>query len=122
MDLPIDLKRRDVSLNGDLDPGRNIPVVPKSHEGVLTERELVDYKDQRVKFLSWLLKFGKSPDKDKGYSEYTVYSDAYRMAKFDKWVWIEGDGYRYPPDKGDADEFLEYLAHSDEGEVEKEKL
>jgi hypothetical protein len=27
-----------------------------------------------------------------------------------------------PPDKGDADEFLEYLAHSDEGEVEKEKL
>lgn len=63
MDLPIGLKRCDVSLNGDLDPGRSIPVVPKSHEGVLTEKELVDYKDQRVKFLSWLLNFGKSPDK-----------------------------------------------------------
>ena len=122
MDLPIGLKRCDVNLAGDLDPGRSIPVVPKSHDDVLTEKELVDYKSQRVKFLSWLLNFGKSPDKGQGYSEYTIYSDAYRTAKFDKWVWIEGNGYRYPPDKGDADEFLEHLAYSDEGEVEKGKL
>jgi hypothetical protein len=59
----------------------------------------IDYKDQRVKFLSWLLNFGKSPDKGKGYSESTIYSDAYRTAKFDKWVWIEGDRYRYPQTK-----------------------
>ncbi len=81
MDLPIGLKRCDVSLNGDLDPGRSIPVVPKSHEGVLTEKELVDYKDQRVKFLSWLLNFGKSPDKSKAYSEYTVYSGSRRVPR-----------------------------------------
>jgi hypothetical protein len=71
-----------------------------------------------VRFLSWLLNFGTYPDTEKGYSEYTIYSDAYRTAKFDEWVWMEGDGYRYPPDTGDADEFFERLAYSDEGEVE----
>ena len=81
MDLPIGLENCDVKLNGDLDPGRSIPVVPQSHDDVLTEKELVDYKAQRVKFLSWLLNVGKDPDRAKGYAEYTIYSTAYRTSR-----------------------------------------
>ena len=69
MELPISLKRCNVSLDGDLDPERSIPVVPKPHKYILSKKELVDYKDQRVKFLSWLLNFDESPVKRKGHSE-----------------------------------------------------
>lgn len=122
MDLPIGLENCGVKLNGDLDPGRSIPVVPQSHDHVLTERELVDYKAQRVKFLSWLLNVGKNPDRAEGYAEYTVYSTAYRTARFDKWLWEERGSYVYPPSKDDADDYLDYLAYSDVGQTEKGKL
>ena len=71
-DLPITLSRCPVFTNGNIDTDRPIPVVPKSHDGALIEKQLVDYRDRRVEFLSWLLNVGKRPDKAEGYSSYTV--------------------------------------------------
>ncbi len=121
-DLPITLERCDVGFDGNLDPGRSIVVVPQSHDGELTEKQLVDYKDQRIQFLSWLLSVGKNPRKADGYAPYTVYSDAYRTARFDRWVWEQAGRYKYPPDAEDAHDFMEHLAYSDKGRVEKGKL
>jgi integrase len=121
-DLPITLQRCVVSCTSKLDPGRKISVVPKTHDGVLNEKQLVDYRDQRARFLSWLLNVGKSPTKGEGYSAYTVYSTSYRTARFDKWVWQQRGEYHYPPDEADAQDFFEYLAFSDKGRVEKGKL
>lgn len=122
MELPIALEDCDVRLNGDLDPDRSITVIPQSHDDVLNDKELLDYKSNRVSFLSWLLNVGKTPDQGEGYSEYTIYSTAYRTARFDKWVWQEHGKYYYPPTKQDADQFLEELAFGDKGQTTKGKL
>lgn len=122
MQLPVSLQRCDVELSGDLDPGRSITVIPQTHDGVLNDNELVDYREQRKYFLSWLLNVGKNPKKGEGYSEYTLYSTAYRTARFDLWTWEQNDQYRYPLSYDDAETFLEHLAYSDTGRVERGKL
>lgn len=99
-ELPIMLERCDVPLPGNLDPNRSIVVVPETHDGVLSEKQRVDYRDQRARFLSWLLNVGKSPTEGEGYSQYAVYSTSYRTARFDRWVWQHRDEYRYPPERG----------------------
>ncbi|AGM10944.1 integrase [Halorubrum tailed phage 7] len=121
-DLPITLENCDGDVEHNLDPGRSIVVVPKTMDGVLTDRQLVDYKDQRVKFLSWLLNVGKNPHRASGYAPYTVYSDAYRTARFDKWVWQQHDEYKYPPDEQDAHDYIDHLTYSSKGQVENGKL
>jgi hypothetical protein len=50
--LPITLENCDVGYDPNLDPGRSIVVVPKTHDGALTEKQLIDYKEQRIEFLS----------------------------------------------------------------------
>jgi integrase len=120
-DLPITLSRCNVFTNGELDTERSIPVVPKSHDGALNEKQLVDYKDRRVRFLSWLLKVGKSPEKATGYSPYTVYSTAYRTARFDLWLWEQKNEYKYPPQSDDAAAYMDWLAFSDQSQVMKGK-
>ena len=121
-ELSIMLERCDVPLPGNLDPNRSIVVVPETHDGVLSEKQRVDYRDQRARLLSWLLNVGKSPTEGEGYSQYTVYSTSYRTARFDRWVWQHRDEYRYPPEEADARDFLQHLAFSDKGRVEKGKL
>ena len=120
-ELPITLSRCPVSTKVDLDPGRAISVVPKTHDDALNERQLVDYRDQRMRFLSWLLQIGKSPEKAQGYSQYTVYSDAYRTARFDLWVWEQSGRYKWPPDADDAADYMDHLAMSDQSQVMKGK-
>lgn len=120
-DLPITLSRCPISPDSNEDRERPIQVVPKSHDGVLNEKQLVDYKDHRARFLSWLLKVGKYPEKAEGYSEYTVYSTAYRTARFDLWLWEQKNGYKYPPDSDDAAAYMDWIALSDKSQVMKGK-
>lgn len=120
-DLPIMLSRCPSFTNGDIDTDRSIPVVPKSHDGVLTDKELVDYKDRRIRFLSWLFQVGKHPESAEGYSPYTVYSMAYRTARFDLWLWDQHDGYKHPPEAQDATAYMEHLAYSDKSQTAKGK-
>ena len=72
----------DVVQPGELDPGRHIVLVPKSHDDVLTDKQRVDYSAYREQFLTWLSKVGKNEDKAEGYSPYTVY------ATISKWGWV----------------------------------
>ena len=106
---------------GEAEVEDRIPVVPQSHDGELTEKQLVDYKDTRLKFLSWLIHFGKDPEKAKGYSPYTVFSSAYRTARFDLWLWQQKNEYRNPPQPDDAAAYMDHLALSDKSQVEKGK-
>ena len=78
----------------------------------MTERQLVDYRDRCVEFLSWLLNVGKRPGKAEGYSPYTVYGTAYRTARFDLWLWEQKNEYKHPPDDEDAAAYMDYLAVS----------
>ncbi|MFD1563088.1 tyrosine-type recombinase/integrase [Haloarchaeobius amylolyticus] len=119
--LPITLSRCAISTNVEVDSERAIKVVPKSHDEALNDKQLVDYKDHRVRFLSWLLKVGKIPEKAEGYSPYTVYSTAYRTARFDLWLWEQKGGYKYPPDSDDGAAYMDYLAFSDKSQTSKGK-
>ena len=119
-DLPLTLSRCSESVGNDIDLDRGIVIIPRSHVDVLTDKHLINYKDHRVTFPSWLLNVGKVPDRAKGYSPHTVYGTAYRTARFDKWRWENCDGYSMPPTQEEAEAFTEWLAY-DYGESETAK-
>lgn len=122
-ELPLTLSRCSETEGVDKAPDRGIVVIPKSHEGHLNDRQYINYKEHRVRFLSWLLNVGKDPERATGYSGYTVYSTAYRTAQFDKWRWDKFGGYTWPPTEDEASAFVEWLAHDYEySETAKGKL
>lgn len=104
-----------------MEPNRVISIVPQPNREQLNEKEEVDYYEYRKSFLSWLLQFGKNPQKAKGYSPYTVYATGYRAAQFDRWVWQHRGTYHAPPSPGDATEYMSELALGDGSEVHKGK-
>lgn len=112
---------RDI-IEADIDPGRNIIIVPAKNEEQLTEKELVDYRQYRTDLLQWLLHVGKDPESAQGYSAYTVYESGYRAAAFDRWVWDHHDSYMLPPNQNDADEYLEEIAYSDRAQSTKANI
>jgi hypothetical protein len=62
-------------MDGDeTEPNRNIIIVPGPNRELLTDKEHIDYYEYRKSFLTWLLRFGKDPQRAKGYSPYSVYS------------------------------------------------
>jgi len=105
-----------------MEGGRAIRVVPKSNEGMLTDKQLVDYRSQRRDFLSSLLNVLKDPERANGYSPHTVYATGYRAAAFDRWVWEQHQEYRMPPDHEDAKGYLEEVAFSDKSNTAKGKI
>lgn len=77
-------------MDGDeMEPNRNIVIVPDANADLLTEKEETDYYEHRKDFLTYLLKFGKNPQQAKGYSPYPVYNTGYRAPGYDRWVWQE---------------------------------
>jgi integrase len=111
----------------EMEPNRNITIVPESNADLLSEKERIDYYEHRKALLTYLLKFGKNPEKAKGYSPYTVYNTGYRAAEFDRWVWQNGrEGekaadYTFPPAQEDAAEYMEEVALSDVSDSTKGK-
>jgi len=112
----------DNRIDADLDPGRNIKIVPSANRDQLSEKQIVDYHSYRESFLKWLLHMGKNPEKAIGYSPYTVYESGYRSAAFDRWVWENEGKYRLPPDTDDADEYMQKVAYSDNAQATKGKI
>ena len=119
---PNSLQDCDVVPPGELDPGRRIVLVPKSHDDVLTDKQRVDYLAYREQFLTWLLNVGKNKEKAEGYSPYTVYATGYRTAAFDRWMWEEQGEYRIPPEEPDTKAYIEHLAFSDRSQSTKGKI
>lgn len=109
-------------MDGDeMEPSRNIIIVPDANAELLSEKEKVDYYEHRKTFLTWLLKMGKNPKKAKGYSPYTVYNTGYRAARFDRQVWEERGRYTFPPTQEDATDFMKEVALSDVSDSTKGK-
>jgi len=122
-ELPLTLSRCTDGVGDDIGLKRGIVVIPETHEEVLTDKKLINYKEHRKKFLLWLLNVGKDPERAEGYSPHTVYGTSYRTAKFDKWRWENCGGYSMPPTEDEAQKFIEWLAFDyDQSETAKGKL
>jgi len=87
-------------------------VVPKSHDGALNEKQLVGLQRQESPIPVMAVEGWKVPEKATGYSPYTVYSTAYRTARFDLWLWEQKNEYKYPPQSDDAAAYMDWLAFS----------
>jgi hypothetical protein len=66
-----------------------VSFIPSTTAERLNERQLIDYRHERVECLKWLLGLGKNPDRVEGYAESTAQNHAYRTDRFYRWVWNE---------------------------------
>jgi len=96
-----------------------LPVVTQQSEQQLNKKQLLDYREHRESFISWLLAFGKSPKNAVGYSRSTVRRTAYRTDQFNRWLWNNKDGYTSSISHGDADEYMKQLAYSEQSNTHK---
>jgi len=108
--------------NDKMEPDKEIRILPEPNEEYLTAKELVDYREYRTTFLSYLIRMGKNPKKAEGYSPYSVLATAHRTARFDLCAWKEKGGYQVPPTKEDAEEYMEEVAFRDVAEGTKGKI
>jgi integrase len=99
---------------------QSFPIVPNPTKDLLSDRQVVDYKGQRERFVDWLQHFGKEPEKANGYSDYTVRDTMYRTDRFWRWVWTEyttdsdeNFNYTLSIDHKTGDEYLKELARRD---------
>lgn len=90
-----------------------IRLVPEPSREFLNERQLMDYRDQRRKFVQWALNIGKDPDHAEGYANVTVRQRAYCLDQFYRWVWKENDGYTLEISTEHADEYMGHLAYQE---------
>lgn len=97
-----------------------LPVVTKPSESYLNQRQLIDYRSEREDCLTWLLTFGKNPDRAEGYARGTVKPRSYRMDRFYRWVWeSEEGGYTANVTHDHADAWMEHLAQKDASTTHK---
>ncbi len=106
----------------EIDPNRSITIVPDSNAELLGEKEEIDYHDYRERFLTYLLRMGKNPEKAEGYSPYSVYSTANRTARFDRWLWEREGCYVIQPDFEHAEAYMDEVAFRDVTESTKGKI
>ena len=92
---------------------KSFPLVPNPTKEILTDRQLVDYKHQRERFLDWLKHFGKDPKKAEGYSEYTTKDTMYRTDRFWRWIWDYENKYTLSISHEHADEYMKAIARKD---------
>jgi len=97
----------------------SITVVSQPAESYLQPRQLVDYRDQREACLSWLLAFGKDPEKGEGYALGTVKARAARMDQFYRYIWEQEGGYTATLTTEYADAWIRDLATQDYSNVHK---
>jgi len=90
-----------------------IPLVPEKSKEFLNEKQVVDYRNYRREFIEWLKVFGKEPEEVEGYAEDTVKRTAYRVGKWERFIWKQEGGYSVPLDHSHADAYLKHLATSD---------
>lgn len=97
----------------------DIRIVPKPTEQRLTNRQLEDYTEHRVRLIEWMLTLGKSPEEAEGYAKDTVDGRAYRLDQFYRWVWEQEDRYTTTITHEHADEWMRELAYGDTSQENK---
>lgn len=95
-------------------------LVPEPSEKRLSERQIVDYRSERKDTVKWLLTFGISPKKAKGYAESTVKNRIYRMDQFYRYVWDANGGYTVAVTHDLADEWMQELAYADYSDTHRD--
>lgn len=96
-----------------------IPVTTEASEEQLNKKQLLDYREHREDFLTWLLTFGKNPKTATGYSRATVRRTAYRTDQFNRWVWNDQGHYTMNISHDHADAYMKELAYGDKSNTHK---
>lgn len=91
----------------------SIPIVTEPAEARLHAKQLLDYREHREAFISWLQNEGKDPDDEVGYSRATVVKTAYRTDQFNRWVWSHEDRYTTSITHDHAEAYMKELATSE---------
>jgi site-specific recombinase XerD len=91
----------------------SVTVVTEPAAEFLNQKQLVDYRCEREDCLSWLLAFGKNPERGEGYAIGTVKPRAYRMDQFYRWTWQQEGGYTAQVSQDYADAWMRHLAQED---------
>ncbi|RCU48346.1 hypothetical protein DU504_14170 [Haloplanus salinus] len=91
-----------------------IILVPAPTRQRLNEKQRVNYRDHRRRFVRWLLAFGKDPDTAEGYARDVVERRAHDTEAFYRWVWDHrADGYTTVITTDQADELVEEYADAE---------
>jgi integrase len=96
-----------------------LPVVTEPAEEYLNPRQLLDYRNERERCLTWLLSLGKNPEAGEGYAVGTVKPRSYRMDQLYRWAWEFEDGYTANIQPEHGDEWLRNLAQADYSSAHK---
>lgn len=103
-------------MNTDLE---ELTPVPEPSKAFLNQRQVIDYEEHRKQLLTWLLTFGKEPEKVEGYALETVKPRSYRIDQFYRWVWAQERQYTTRVTTNHADEWVTELAFSEKSNVHK---
>ncbi|PGF14515.1 integrase [Natrinema sp. CBA1119] len=91
-----------------------IVLIPGPSRKYLNERQLVAYKGHRKKYIKWLTRMGKDPEKLERYAHDTARNYASITDKFYRWAWDHRGGYTLDLEHDDADEYLQEQVFSDD--------
>ena len=106
----------------DLDRG-SVSLVPGPTREQLNEKQTVDYRDTRERFVTWLSTMGKNVERAEGYAFDVVRRRAHDVDKFLRWVWEnQTEGYTREVTKEDANAYMRHLARSDYSATHKENI
>lgn len=87
---------------------QGIPLMTEETADRLSEKERVDYGEEKRSLLTWLLGAGKHPKSLIGYAEGTIRVSANHFDTWARWVWNQ-EGYTSTLTTQHADDFLFYL-------------
>jgi integrase len=103
-------------LEGGFDGGQ---IVPDPTQKRLSDRQLEDYTEHRVRLIEWMQNLGKNPAEGEGYAQDTVNDRAYRLDQFYRWVWDQEDRYTIQTTHDHADGWMRELAYGDSSQENK---
>jgi hypothetical protein len=80
---------------------------------------LLDYEDERMTCLEWLLEVGKNLDEYEGYALGTVEPRSYRMDQLYRWVWDTTGEYTPNVKPDHADPWMKHVAQAEYSSTHK---
>lgn len=98
----------------------DVILIPEPSRERLNQRQIVDYREVREDFVTWLTTKGNDRPGATGYSDNVVKLTASRTDQWFRWVW-ERRGYTTNVGVDDADDYVSYLAQSDYSNAHKRK-
>lgn len=100
-----------------------ITIVPEPTQERLNDKQHVDYRNHRERWIKWLLNLGKNPEKAEGYSYDVARRRAHDSDVFYRYVWTEHtEGYTTNVRPEHADAYMRELAYGDHSESHKSNV